>query len=164
MENPIEARKRMVQERIEKSFADGLNVPEMEGLEKARSGVYADTSENRKLGRVGQTYGIKKQEIKNDDSKKKKDKMSNDEAAKFLKEHASKYKDYDYGEIEDDELLAKFDEARKLMKMGKTFGALDRKEAEEYKTQMESKGYHVIDVGEGSDEYVFALIKKGKRK
>lgn len=29
-------------------------------LEKARSGVYADTSQNRKLGRVGQKYGGKK--------------------------------------------------------------------------------------------------------
>jgi len=28
-------------------------------IEKARSGVYADTSENRKLGRVGQQYGGK---------------------------------------------------------------------------------------------------------
>lgn len=31
-------------------------------IEKARSGVYADTAENRKLGRVGQQYGGKKQE------------------------------------------------------------------------------------------------------
>ena len=31
-------------------------------IEKARSGVYADTAENRKLQRVGQHYGSKKQE------------------------------------------------------------------------------------------------------
>lgn len=31
-------------------------------IEKARSGVYADTAENRKLHRVGQQYGGKKQE------------------------------------------------------------------------------------------------------
>ena len=31
-------------------------------IEKARSGVYADTAENRKLNRVGQKYGGKKQE------------------------------------------------------------------------------------------------------
>lgn len=35
MINPIEERKRLVQSRIEKSFKDGLNVPEMEELEKA---------------------------------------------------------------------------------------------------------------------------------
>lgn len=32
------------------------------GLEKAKSGIYADTPQNRKLGRVGQKYGGKKQE------------------------------------------------------------------------------------------------------
>lgn len=31
-------------------------------IEKAKSGVYADTPENRKLGRVGQQYGSKKQD------------------------------------------------------------------------------------------------------
>lgn len=35
---------------------------EEEILEKARSGKYADTPENRKLGRVGQQYGSKKEE------------------------------------------------------------------------------------------------------
>lgn len=54
MFNPIEVKKRLVQERIQKSFDDEL--------EKARSGVYADTAENRKLGRVGQQYGGKKNE------------------------------------------------------------------------------------------------------
>lgn len=33
----------------------------IEGIEKARSGVYADTAENRRLNRVGQQYGGKKQ-------------------------------------------------------------------------------------------------------
>lgn len=37
-------------------------------LEKARSGIYQNTSENRKLGRVGQKYGGKKEEIKTDKS------------------------------------------------------------------------------------------------
>lgn len=31
-------------------------------IEKSRSGVYADTAENRRLGRVGQTFGSKKKE------------------------------------------------------------------------------------------------------
>lgn len=54
MENPIEARKRMVQSRIEKSFNEGLNIKQEVDIEKA---VYSDTPENRKLGRVGQEYG-----------------------------------------------------------------------------------------------------------
>lgn len=39
---------------IEKAF--GVDI------EKARSGVYSDTAENRKLNRVGQSYGSRKQE------------------------------------------------------------------------------------------------------
>ena len=35
-----------------------------EAIKKARSGIYADTSENRKLGRVGMAYGRKKAEEK----------------------------------------------------------------------------------------------------
>ena len=55
MENPIEQRKRMVQDRIEKSFGDGLNVSEE--IEKASHGVYEDNAENRRKNRVGQEYG-----------------------------------------------------------------------------------------------------------
>lgn len=55
MENPIEARRRMVQSRIEKSFTDGLNVSEE--IEKASHGVYEDNAENRRKNRVGQEYG-----------------------------------------------------------------------------------------------------------
>lgn len=55
MENPIEERKRMVQERIEKSFNDGLNLNDE--IEKGRHGIYADNAENRRKNRVGQEYG-----------------------------------------------------------------------------------------------------------
>jgi len=55
-------------ERIfEKSMAtpedDGVDYDDdnNEGIEKARSGVYADTAENRRLNRVGQQYGGRKQ-------------------------------------------------------------------------------------------------------
>ena len=41
-------------ENIAKGFVDN-------DFEKAKSGVYADTAENRRLGRVGQTFGTKKQ-------------------------------------------------------------------------------------------------------
>lgn len=55
MENPIESRKRMVQDRIEKSFQDGLNLNDE--IEKGRHGIYEDNAENRKKNRVGQEYG-----------------------------------------------------------------------------------------------------------
>lgn len=45
----------------------------LDRIEKARSGVYADTAENRKLGRVGQQYGGKKSEDDSKGGKKKKD-------------------------------------------------------------------------------------------
>jgi len=56
----IQTRRQAVQENIEKAFGSGMNLNEE--LEKARSGVYADTAENRRLNRVGQAYGHKKQE------------------------------------------------------------------------------------------------------
>lgn len=42
-------------------------------IEKARSGVYADTAKNRKLQRVGQQYGGKKQEEEEHDKPKGKE-------------------------------------------------------------------------------------------
>lgn len=58
MENSIYQHRISVRENIEKAFNGGVNLNEE--LEKARSGVYADTAENRKLARVGQQYGGKK--------------------------------------------------------------------------------------------------------
>ena len=55
MENPILAKRKLVQDRIEKSFTDGLNVSEE--IEKASHGVYEDNAENRRKNRVGQEYG-----------------------------------------------------------------------------------------------------------
>lgn len=55
MYNPIEERKRLVQERIEKSFNDGLSISEE--IEKGRHGIYEDNAENRRKNRVGQEYG-----------------------------------------------------------------------------------------------------------
>ena len=46
-----------------------------EDLSKARSGVYTDTSLNRKLGRVGQKYGSKKQFTDEGDDKGKSHKL-----------------------------------------------------------------------------------------
>jgi len=57
LENPIQQHRNFVTSQIEKSFDNEL--------QKARSGVYADTPENRKLSRVGQQYGGKKKDDNN---------------------------------------------------------------------------------------------------
>ena len=65
MHNPIEEKRRLVKGRIAKSFNSGINITEEMSIEKARHGIYADNAKNRKLGRVGQEYGTKKQEESN---------------------------------------------------------------------------------------------------
>lgn len=64
---------------------------EEEAIKKARSGIYADTSENRKLGRVGMAYGRKKAEEKKKTSSgydaQKLEHLSEDE----LRESAKKF-------------------------------------------------------------------------
>lgn len=84
----INARRKAVAENIEKAMTVGFT-PDEE-LEKARSGIYADTAENRKLGRVGLQYGGKKQpEQKNDKRVEKKnvnsDKLTRDEKGEITK-------------------------------------------------------------------------------
>lgn len=140
-------------------------------------GIYADNALNRKLGRVGQSYGGKK---KDDDSKtsvakvkkvkkvekddkKKGGKLTADDAAKFLSEHGEDYISYQYGDMEDDDLYDKFEAASKFIKEFKTFDWKQEDEADKYKEKMESKGYHVIDVGNGSDTIAYALIKKSEK-
>lgn len=56
----INTHRQAVAENIEKAINKGVNLNEE--LEKARVGVYADNAENRRLNRVGQAYGHKKQE------------------------------------------------------------------------------------------------------
>ena len=49
------AHRRSIESNIEKSFGVGFDLNDE--FEKARSGVYKDTAENRRLKRVGQKYG-----------------------------------------------------------------------------------------------------------
>lgn len=49
-------------ERIMGSFSNSGELLGDQEFEKARSGIYADTAENRKLGRVGQEYGGSKKQ------------------------------------------------------------------------------------------------------
>lgn len=141
-------------------------------IEKA---VYADTPQNRKLGRVGQEYhrGSGKKEggaapepkhmTSHEESKKSSKISTTEDAAAFLKENADKWFDYQYGDLDDEKLEAKFDAANKYIKNFKQFDWSDEEEADEYKDKMERKGYKVVDVS-GSDTYVLAVLKKSKKK
>lgn len=63
IEDIILKQRQMVQQRINKSFGVEIEKAENElDIEKARSGIYADNAENRRLNRVGQRYGSSKQQ------------------------------------------------------------------------------------------------------
>lgn len=156
-------------EAVEKSEQDEFNevYNELFGgvIEKA---VYADTAENRKLGRVGKEYhrgkgkkegGAATPKKENKKSPTKSGAPTAEQAAKFLEENASKWMDYQYGDLGGD-LEEKFSAAEKFIKTFKQFDYTEEDEAEEYRDKMENKGYKVVDVGDGSDTYVFAVLKK----
>ncbi len=66
-----------------------VNIGESENIEKAKSSVYADDAENRKLNRVGQHYGSKKQEdSKGDKSPAKKEDETPEDSKPSLEDHA----------------------------------------------------------------------------
>ena len=87
MENILEHRL-AVQQNIEKGFNGGTNLNEE--LEKARSGVYEDTAKNRRLNRVGQQYGSKKQEDEPRGESSRKEKQDVSSYAKNASEGALK--------------------------------------------------------------------------
>ncbi len=79
------ARRNIVAANIEKACNTGFDLNEE--LEKARSGVYADTAENRRLNRVGQKYGSEKKE---DEPKGQREKKQEEEGSgKTVSEHAA---------------------------------------------------------------------------
>lgn len=83
------ARRNTVAANIEKACNTGFDLNEE--LEKARSGVYADTAENRKMNRVGQKYGSEKKE---DESKGQREKKQEEEGSgKNVSEHAAEASD-----------------------------------------------------------------------
>lgn len=79
------ARRNTVAANIEKACNTGFDLNEE--LEKARSGVYADTAENRKMNRVGQKYGSEKKE---EEPKGQREKKQEEEGSgKTVSEHAA---------------------------------------------------------------------------
>ena len=182
----LKRHREMVQERIEKSFESDLNILKAEeqelsvtdlikagvleyddSIEKA---VYADTPQNRKLGRVGQEYHRGKGK-KNEDNNTKKKKMDYDTAVNFLEENADWWSSYQYDTLDEDdkeqkEMKEKFDAAKKFIKKFKTFDIKDGQseiDAKRYKEDMESKGYKLIDFGQGSGMVYYAILKNKKK-
>ena len=87
-----------------------------------------------------------------------------DDAATFLQKNVDKWREYQYEELDDEKLEKQFDEANKYIKDFKQFDWDEEDDADEYKKKMEKKGYKIVDLGEGSDTYIFAVLKKSKKK
>ena len=98
----INAHRKAVANNIQKALGAGYEINDPENpeneMQKARVGVYSDTAENRRLNRVGQTYGHKKQEEmpKGKVSTKKEDEPSDKKGASEKQDmsgHAAKASD-----------------------------------------------------------------------
>lgn len=98
----INAHRKAVANNIQKALGAGYEINDPENpeneMQKARVGVYADTVENRRLNRVGQAYGHKKQENEESKSKtqQKKEKpilAPSDVSEEDIKKMPSKYKE-----------------------------------------------------------------------
>lgn len=87
-----------------------------------------------------------------------------DDAATFLQKNVDKWREYQYEELDDEKLEKQFDEANKYIKDFKEFDWKEEDEADDYKEKMEKRGYKIVDLGEGSDTYIFAVLKKSKKK
>lgn len=93
--NDILKHREDIKKNILKSFKTDLEKSENSSdIEKAKSGVYADTAENRKLNRVGQQYGSKKQEDEpNGEQSSKQEENSGSKNSKSIEEHAKNTSD-----------------------------------------------------------------------
>lgn len=113
-----------------------------------------DNSENN-------TNNESKQETKNG-------KMNFETAVNFLEENADWWSAYEYDGLDEDdekerEIKEKFESAKKFIKKFKTFeigSKQDEEDAEQYKEDMESRGYKLIDFGQGSGVVHYAILKK----
>lgn len=187
----IQNRRNQVRNNIAKGFGCEFVKAQDDEFGEIEKAVYADTPQNRKLGRVGQEYhrGRKKQNIEDNQQKNRKEEGSNnlkqgnsaktksskskssassittvDDAATFLQKNVDKWSDYQYEELDDEKLEKQFDEANKYIKDFRQFDWKETDEANAYKEKMEKKGYKIVDLGEGSDTYIFAVLKKSNKK
>ena len=74
-------------------------------IEKARSGVYEDTAENRKLNRVGQQYGSKKEQEESNQNNlhSKQNEDNNSKNVKSVEDHAKNTSDETLKKVSENE-------------------------------------------------------------
>ena len=130
MVNIAEIKRQMLRERLEKAFGS-------EEIEKARSGVYADTAENRKKGRVGQKYG---------EEKKQKDvKLSVDEKS-YVRDSINKFRRRNYGAYPDKEYKELLSDLRKKFSGKKRQPLLNYLEKLEHIAGSEGKSLMLLNI------------------
>lgn len=81
----LNQQRKSVADRIEKSFEPDI--------QKARSGVYVDNAENRRLNRVGQQYGAPKKDDNKSQQQKNVDKVGRDTSAAVMRGEVSDNED-----------------------------------------------------------------------
>lgn len=106
------------------------------------------------------TKNESKQETKNE-------KMNFETAVNFLEENADWWSAYQYDSLDEDdekerEIKEKFESAKKFISKFKTFQIHSEKQeekAKQYKKDMESKGFKLVDLGQGSGTVHYAILK-----
>lgn len=106
------------------------------------------------------TKNESKQETKNG-------KMNFETAVNFLEENADYWSAYQYDSLDEDdekerEIKEKFDSAKKFISKFKTFQIHSEKQeekAKQYKKDMESEGFKLVDLGQGSGIVHYAILK-----
>lgn len=186
MNTLLEQKKSEVRETIMKSFGYESTEDMLENLDTTsaiRKGiaeyddsiekaVYADTPQNRKLGRVGQEYhrGRKKQQ-ENNNTKYNYNKIMH--IADLVEKNADKFVDYMYSEDADEagitkEVAEAFNHVlynqNKVKVSRKSFDWSEDEDAEIYKEKMKEKGYRVVDLGENNDTRDFVCFKLPPKK
>lgn len=157
-------------------YEEEFDKAEDDEFEKARSGVYANTAQNRRLGRVGQHYGGKKADVSNPEKRNKvaESKQPEVNVDKIVDEildngdltesFCSYYSGYTDEEDIPEGNMKKLKELEKhyKVKQGEFFdGNRESEKYEKYVEKMEKKGYTVITDPNLGDYMTYLLKKKG---
>lgn len=161
-------------------YEEEFDKAEDDEFEKARSGVYADTAQNRRLGRVGQHYGGKKADVSNPETKNKVAESKQPEVnvdgivdeildnGDLLESFCGYYSGYTDEENIPEGDMKKLKELEKHynIKQGEFFDGNPEGEEkhEKYIDKMEKKGYIVVTDTNSSDYMTYLLKKKGGNK
>ena len=152
------ARRNAVAANIEKACNTGFDLNQE--LEKARSGVYADTAENRKMNRVGQKYGSEKKE---EEPKGQKEKKQEEEGSgKTVSEHAAGASDEALKRAAADEKASPEVKAAAEEEMKKR--GSEKKEEKGKENKKEEKGKEEKESERNKQRFVRDIIKNGAGK